>query len=317
MSNISGIPKAFLSYASEDRELFAQPMAEALMERGVQVWYDAWEIQPGDSLTSKLFEDGLAKADALVVLLSPKSVNKKWVREELNVGNIRRIQENMKIIPIVIGECAIPTALIDVVRITMSHLDTADSVAARVADALYSRDTRPPLGKPPSYVTNTVRSPTTALDRVDVNVLCAIGKSADEDENDSVMIDRVSESIAVLGISSGQMFESIDILEELYCVNVVRGQDGSAVEVKLRPKGRTWYEQAVSKDSSRMRKAVAAAIVAGEQFSESIAQSIGASAYEVRTIMTDFCNNGLLELSFDQGGGAYVKRFSPRLRRLN
>src|SRR6185437_15157543 len=62
-----GAPRVFLSHASEDKERFVIRFAERLVERGVDVWLDKWEILPGDSLVDKIFEEGLAKASAVIV----------------------------------------------------------------------------------------------------------------------------------------------------------------------------------------------------------------------------------------------------------
>jgi hypothetical protein len=53
------------------------------------VWFDEWEILPGDSLEEKVFDEGLKNADTMVIVLSGNSVDKPWVREELNAGRMR------------------------------------------------------------------------------------------------------------------------------------------------------------------------------------------------------------------------------------
>ena len=49
----------FISHASEDKEDFVSPLAEALADRGLRVWYDEFELRIGDSLRQKI-DDGLA-----------------------------------------------------------------------------------------------------------------------------------------------------------------------------------------------------------------------------------------------------------------
>ena len=46
-------PKAFLSYASEDRNV-AERVAEDLQAAGVETWWDRWEIGAGDSIVQKI-----------------------------------------------------------------------------------------------------------------------------------------------------------------------------------------------------------------------------------------------------------------------
>lgn len=46
---------AFISYSSKDKR-FAKHLAKSLMEKGVNVWFDRWEMKPGESLIEKISE---------------------------------------------------------------------------------------------------------------------------------------------------------------------------------------------------------------------------------------------------------------------
>ena len=41
----------FISHATEDKEAVALPLAHALQEHGISVWYDEFELRIGDSLS--------------------------------------------------------------------------------------------------------------------------------------------------------------------------------------------------------------------------------------------------------------------------
>jgi hypothetical protein len=105
------VPKVFLSHASEDKERFVMDFARQLRENGVDVWLDQWEMKPGDSLVDKIFEEGLKEARAVIIVLSTTSVQKPWVREELNASVVNRISRGTKLIPVVIDECEVPESL--------------------------------------------------------------------------------------------------------------------------------------------------------------------------------------------------------------
>jgi hypothetical protein len=47
----------------------------------------------------------------VIVVLSKYSVDKPWVREELNASVVKRIQEKIKLIPVVIDDCQVPACL--------------------------------------------------------------------------------------------------------------------------------------------------------------------------------------------------------------
>ena len=93
-------PKFFVSYASEDRERFVEGFAKRLKDNGVDAWVAFWEMNPGDSLIEKIFDEGLANCDGVIVVLSENSVNKKWVREELNAAMVKKIEKDVKLIPL-------------------------------------------------------------------------------------------------------------------------------------------------------------------------------------------------------------------------
>jgi len=80
----------YLAHATEDKHL-AQPLAEGLVERGIPVWYDNWEIGYGDSLRRRM-EQGLGDCTHFVVLLTETSVNKPWVNEEIDAGLMSAVE---------------------------------------------------------------------------------------------------------------------------------------------------------------------------------------------------------------------------------
>jgi len=59
----------FISYACEDKEVIAAPLARALKKKGFRVWFDDSEIFPGDSLRQSI-EIGLRKSKYGIVILS-------------------------------------------------------------------------------------------------------------------------------------------------------------------------------------------------------------------------------------------------------
>ena len=110
--------KIFVSYSHGDSE-FVERLVGALHKAGEDVWWDRWEIMAGDSLVERIFEEGLAQAAAFVVVLSSESVNSRWVRHELDVATIRRIEGVTKIIPVVMENVEVPFALRSLLRVDM------------------------------------------------------------------------------------------------------------------------------------------------------------------------------------------------------
>jgi hypothetical protein len=79
-------PKAFISHASEDKDRFVIEFSTKLRGKGVDAWLDKWEMQPGDSLVDKIFEEGIKYADVFVIILSHNSVNKPWIKVDATIS---------------------------------------------------------------------------------------------------------------------------------------------------------------------------------------------------------------------------------------
>jgi len=51
----------FICHASEDKDAFVRPLAVALRQLGVSVWYDEFSLEVGDSI-SRSIDKGLAES---------------------------------------------------------------------------------------------------------------------------------------------------------------------------------------------------------------------------------------------------------------
>jgi hypothetical protein len=66
----------FISHASEDKD-FVRPLAVSLNQLGVDVWYDEFALELGDSL-SKSIDKGLVNCKYGLVVISPAFIGKGW-----------------------------------------------------------------------------------------------------------------------------------------------------------------------------------------------------------------------------------------------
>ena len=73
----------FICHASEDKEAFVRPLAEALRSHHLEVWYDEFTLELGDSLREAI-DRGLATSAYGVVVLSPSFFRKRWPQRELS-----------------------------------------------------------------------------------------------------------------------------------------------------------------------------------------------------------------------------------------
>lgn len=110
--NIGSQTKVFISYSSVDRP-FAERIVADFKRHGIHVWYDAWEMKVGDSLTRKI-QDGIQESSYLAIVLSPNSVKSRWVRVELQAALNKEIErDSVFVLPILYKKCDLPAFLSD------------------------------------------------------------------------------------------------------------------------------------------------------------------------------------------------------------
>ena len=70
----------FLSHSNKDK-IAVREVAERLRGDGLRVWFDEWEIRPGDSIPAKI-EEGLEHSRVLVLCMSKHAFGSDWAQLE-------------------------------------------------------------------------------------------------------------------------------------------------------------------------------------------------------------------------------------------
>ncbi|MCY1644079.1 DUF1883 domain-containing protein [Methylorubrum sp. SL192] len=131
----------FISHASEDKSDVVRPLANALKQAGLSVWYDEFELRIGDSLRRKI-DKGLASSRFGVVILSKAFFGRGWPEYELD-GLVTRSNSGEQIIlPVwhdvskkeVIGYS--PSLADKLARSTSTH--TVEEIAAEIVEVIRS-----------------------------------------------------------------------------------------------------------------------------------------------------------------------------------
>jgi hypothetical protein len=90
----------FICHASEDKADLVDPLAQALRQAGVSVWYDKFVLEWGDTLRNTI-DRGLAHSRFGIVVFSPAFLKrKKWTEHELDGLFAREKGGNKVILPI-------------------------------------------------------------------------------------------------------------------------------------------------------------------------------------------------------------------------
>jgi hypothetical protein len=213
MTSAPTVPKVFVSHASEDKQRFVVDFARRLRENGVDAWLDQWEMQPGDSLVDRIFEQGLKQAQAVVIVLSAASVQKPWVREELNLSVVKKITKGIKLIPVVIDQCDIPESLQSTIWQRIDDLGSYEAEFQRILDVIFDRSGKPALGeRPPRFA---AAEPVIAtLTQTDERVFREIARHEIDLQEGAVALAQLRETPDLAAISVEELAESLLILAQ-------------------------------------------------------------------------------------------------------
>jgi hypothetical protein len=272
-------PKVFVSHASEDKERFVLGFAESLYSKGVEAWVDRWEMLPGDSLVQKIFEEGIKNAQAMIVVISEYSINKRWVQAELNAGVVNHIEQTSRLIPVVIGnveKSQMPQSLTDFLWEPIRDLSNYDAELERIVRSIYGQLQKPHLGDPPAY-THMEIDTIPGLDDVDSHILRLCCEAAIEENMPRIVIDPAAlvEVTESLDIPREHTLESVDILDNRGYVRARRTISGVIHSFSLTDYGFGEYARTDLPDYNELFRSVALQIVNhNRQNADDIAESL-------------------------------------------
>lgn len=133
------MPLAFISHNRADKTL-AEEIGMRLVAEGSGVWFDRWEIAPGDSIVGKI-NDGLTRTTHVIVLWSKNAAVSKWVGSELAAAITRMLGDgSVRIIPVILDGTPLPPLLADI-----KYIDYREPSEAALREILTAV-----LGHPPS-----------------------------------------------------------------------------------------------------------------------------------------------------------------------
>lgn len=148
--------KVFISHSSVDKK-FVQRLAMDLRTRkGIDAWFDQWEINPGDKIPERL-EEGLSEAEVLILILSPDSVNSQWAEYERQAWLVMQIEEEKRakkesrlparrLIPVLYRDCQKPVFLQPIHHVKITD-QKYESGFKQLVNAIIGTSEKPPLKK--------------------------------------------------------------------------------------------------------------------------------------------------------------------------
>lgn len=306
-------PKVFVSHASEDKERFVLPFAEALRQRGVDAWIDKWEMLPGDSLVDKIFEEGLKEAAAVVIVISSASVSKPWVREELNTAVVKRIEKGTKIIPVVLDSAEVPESLRSTIWESIKDVSNFGAALDRIVDAIYGHTKKPALGPAPAYVIASASHNISGFSDADSFVLRALFEHYVERGPNFVDPTTIVDAAANQGISSTLVSESLEVLEHHGYIEQLKHLGGGPFHSRI---GTYGVSKVLGDEEDLLIRDVSLCLLNESlTLAADIAAKLNRSQYLVIHAFDWLQSRGYVKVVKALGGMAQVFQVSPTLRR--
>lgn len=309
-------PKVFVSHASEDKDRFVLPLATRLRSNGIDAWIDKWEMLPGDSLVDKIFEIGLKEATAVLIVLSSNSVNKPWVREEINAAFVNRINAKCKLIPIVIDDCDVPACLQTTLWEKIVNLSSYDEEYRRIELAILGKTEKPPIGVKPKYTAEIIEKvqDLTEIDSLVFKITCEI---AIEIGQPFIMARDVIKKGIELDLTPEIITESLEILEKNYFIEITGMMQPEYNSIKVLVYAFNNYYQYYNSEYESQVELIGSLIVNnGLTDNINIANTSNLDQFFVDHVLELFDNKGYIRNLQFLGGNSDISNISVEFKRL-
>lgn len=111
----------------------ARLLASALAQRGSNVWFDEWNIRPGESIAAGI-ESGLANSDVFVLVWGANAARSNWVGTEIRAYLHRRVADaSLRIVPLMLDDTPLPLLVADHLGFKINAPEDFDHVAQELS----------------------------------------------------------------------------------------------------------------------------------------------------------------------------------------
>lgn len=308
-------PRVFVSHASEDKNRFVEEFAKKLRVDGIDAWLDKWEMKPGDSLVDKIFEEGIKNANAIIIVLSKISVQKPWVKEEMNAGFIKRIKEKTKLIPIVIEDCEIPESLKSTVWIRINDLSNYSKEYDEIKMSILGATDKPTLGNLPRH-TFINQISYYNLNKIDSIIFSEACKISFETNSEIVNTTNLLESIKKYDIPESEVFDTLEILDKYHYIDTMKVLGGKAPAFSITNYGLRIFSSEYFDNYDHYEQNISLMLV-NEQVrtSKDISEQLQIPHLLVTVILQDLSDSGLIKIQRVMGVMILIINVEVELKR--
>ncbi len=123
--------RIFISHNVRDKET-ARLLATMFTDRGIDVWFDKWEIKAGESITGGIGK-GLEECDVFVLLWSAAAKSSRWVDTEMRAAIRKRVNDEVfRVVPIMLDGTALPPLVADYRGFTLSKISDLENIVREI-----------------------------------------------------------------------------------------------------------------------------------------------------------------------------------------
>lgn len=226
-------PRAFISHASADKDRFVRLLDSALTDSGVRTFLDERDLLPGDKLIDRIFKEGISDSDVVIVVLSLNSIDRPWVKEELDAAIVQRIKGVVKkIIPVVLDDVTPPVPLQATVWEKVTDLSNVDRHFERIVTSIFGAR-EPALGPAPAYVEKPLAG--LGMHPMDEHVLRLAGEiRLAQDRDPTISVYELWGRAHDLEILERDFADAISSLDRKGCFSDVYAEGGTIWPIALR-----------------------------------------------------------------------------------
>jgi hypothetical protein len=311
-------PRAFLCHATPDKDIYVAPFAKYLSSKGIDPWVDDWEINPGDSLLTKV-ESGIGDADYFLPFLSPRSANRPWVRSEIEMAVTRKMLNKLRIIPVLIGVGFqdIPLFLQTILGVKVEGEEGIPAAAQRIVDTIYGVSAKPPIADRPEYAATPTVHGLSPADMTFLRIACERSIEADQSH---IEFDGVAERLKDSGLTEQTMKDCAAVLSERGYLKREGGIGDPYGHLEVRPTGFDAYATAFIPEYGSLYRKIAVMIAGAPDFNpgvdaESISHTLNVAHRIVNHVYEHLAMRGKITLSRELHPSHEATSVSPSFRR--
>lgn len=142
-TNTGEKPQVFISYR-HGHEKFAEALANRLGQEGIVPWFDRWDVRAGDSLPGKI-DEAFTRSIAFIPIITADYEQGAWATEEMRTAITKRVEEDYRVVPILLDKCDRPELIKQIVYVDMTDQDPQafESKIADVVDGIFGLEANP------------------------------------------------------------------------------------------------------------------------------------------------------------------------------